>query len=124
MAFSNRPDIVLTGVDDGSAAWGDYDNDGNQDILITGATGELPTYNPVSKLYHNNGDNSFTEQTGTELTGVLWSAVAWADCENDGDLDMLITGYTGTVYISKISINNGAGGFTELCRQPFTRCVP
>ncbi len=52
-------------VRDGSAVWGDYDNDGYLDILLTGYN-ELE--NQVSKIYRNNGDNTFTEQTSISLT--------------------------------------------------------
>ena len=41
-------------------AWGDYDNDGKLDILLTGWTG---SGNYVAKVYHNNGDGTFTEDT-------------------------------------------------------------
>jgi hypothetical protein len=34
----------------------------------------------------------FSEQTGISLTGVEYSAAAWGDCDNDGDLDVLLTG--------------------------------
>ena len=37
-AFSEVPAAGLTGVYDSSVAWGDYDNDGDLDILLTGNT--------------------------------------------------------------------------------------
>ena len=46
----------------------------------------------VSKIYRNNGDNTFTEQTSISLTGVCNGSVAWGDYDNDGDLDILLTG--------------------------------
>ena len=75
-------------VQTGSVAWGDYDNDGDLDILLTGReyTGR------ISKIYRNNGDNTFTEQTSISLTGVGSGSVAWGDYDNDGDLDILLTG--------------------------------
>ena len=39
----------LTGVVRSSVAWGDYDNDGDPDILLTGANGSTP----LSKIYEN-----------------------------------------------------------------------
>ena len=39
---------ALTGVPYSSVAWGDYDSDGDLDILLTGATGS-----PVTRLYRN-----------------------------------------------------------------------
>jgi predicted nucleotidyltransferase len=111
--FIEQTGIVLAGIYDGSVAWGDYDNDGNLDIILTGVT-VYPGGVPVSKIYHNNGDNSFAEQTSIELTGVLYSSVAWGDYDNDGDLDILLTGYNNSYQtISKIYRNNGNNSFTE-----------
>ena len=44
---------------------------------------------PISKIYRNNGDNTFTEQISIHLTGVCSGSVAWGDYDNDGDLDIL-----------------------------------
>jgi PKD repeat protein len=115
--FIEQSDIILTGVSKSSVAWGDYDSDGNLDILLTGATGVSPNYNPVSKIYRNNGNNSFTEQTGIVLKGVYMGSVAWGDYDNDGDLDVVMTGETGNGSnlnpVSKIYRNNN-NGFTEI----------
>jgi len=37
--FTNLVSMGLTGVDHSSLTWGDYDNDGDLDILLTGHTG-------------------------------------------------------------------------------------
>ncbi|MCX6303107.1 MAG: FG-GAP-like repeat-containing protein [Bacteroidia bacterium] len=111
--FTEQKDIALTGVSYSSAAWGDYDNDGDLDILLTGASGDYSNYNPVSKIYRNNGDNSFIDQVGISLPGVYESSAAWGDYDNDGDLDILLTGNTTSGYISKIYLNNGDNSFTE-----------
>ncbi|MBU0713667.1 VCBS repeat-containing protein, partial [bacterium] len=108
-SFTEQTGISLTGVHESSVDWGDYDNDGDLDILLTGWTGS----SPISKIYRNNGDNTFTEQTGIILTGVYYSSVAWGDYDNDGDLDILLTGNIGGSYVSKIYTNNGDNSFTE-----------
>jgi len=100
--------ISLTGIYDGSVAWGDYDNDGDLDILLTGMNGS----GSVSKIYKNNGNNTFIEQSSISLTEVYQSYVAWGDYDNDGDLDILLTGSDGAVW-SKIYKNNGDNTFTE-----------
>jgi PKD repeat protein/predicted nucleotidyltransferase len=113
-SFTEQTDIALTGVWYGSAAWGDYDNDGDLDIILTGDTGDYPNYNPISKIYRNNGDNSFTEQTSIALTGVFYSSVAWGDYDNDGYLDIILTGRNSSyLSISKIYRNNSNNSFTE-----------
>ncbi|HMD13084.1 MAG TPA: VCBS repeat-containing protein, partial [Bacteroidota bacterium] len=49
---------LLTGVWGASVAWGDYDNDGRQDLIITGLTNNGTS--GTTKVYHNNGDGTFT----------------------------------------------------------------
>jgi len=98
----------LTGVERSSVCWGDYDNDGDLDILLTGDTGS----GPASLIYRN--DDGLFEDIGAGLTGVSESSVAWGDCDNDGDLDILLTGLDeGGDPISSIC-RNEAGLFTDI----------
>ncbi len=97
----------LTGVYSGSAAWGDYDSDGDLDILLTGWDGS----NDTSMVYRNDG-GSFTDII-TGLTGVSGSSAAWGDYDNDGDLDILLTGAKGLNPIFKIYRNDG-GSFVDV----------
>ena len=103
--FTQQTDISLTGVSQGSVAWGDYDNDGYLDILLTGGYYTGTNYY-VAKVYHNNGDNTFTDQSGISLIGVYNSSAVWGDYDNDGDLDILLSGNSGGSAISKIYRNN------------------
>ena len=112
--------ISLTSVSASSVAWGDYDNDGDLDILLIGYSNG----GPVSKIYHNNGDNTFTEQTSISLIGVYYSSAAWGDYDNDGDLDILLTGYSNSGPVSKIYRNNGNNTFTEQTSISFTVYLP
>lgn len=103
--------ISLTGVSSSSVAWGDYDNDGDLDILLTGTDGSTL----VSKIYRNDAEPNyeFTE-TSISLTGVSSGSIAWGDYDNDGDLDILLTGHAGIIAVSKIYNNNGNNSFTEI----------
>jgi hypothetical protein len=74
----------------GICAWGDYDNDGFLDLIVTtlgvdGAPG--PNY-----LYHNNGDGSFTRVlTGSLVEDIgVTGSLAWGDYDNDGFLDLFL----------------------------------
>ena len=76
------------------AAWGDYDNDGWVDVVIMGESDA----GPVTKLYRNTfagggqlGPFTFIE-VQVELPQVQDGALAWGDFDNDGDLDLAITG--------------------------------
>ena len=68
-------------------AVGDYDNDGFEDLFVTGLD--------RTTLYHNNGDGTFTDVTaksGTATNG--WSTSAgFFDYDNDGKLDLFVDRY-------------------------------
>lgn len=68
-------------------AVGDYDNDGFEDIYVTGFGGNI--------LYHNNGNGTFTDVTKKAGVGAAgWSASAgFFDYDNDGKLDIFVTRY-------------------------------
>ena len=75
-----------TGYDMGVAA-ADYDNDGYEDLYVTGYGG--------NHLYHNNGNGTFTDVTASSGTGGGgWStSAAWVDLDNDGLLDLVVLRY-------------------------------
>jgi FG-GAP-like repeat/Secretion system C-terminal sorting domain/Fibronectin type III domain len=107
--FIEQTGISLTGVYNSSVAWGDYDNDGDLDILLTGTSAS----GMITKIYTNGGSNTFTELAGTLMAGVDESSAAWGDYDNDGDLDILLTGYADAGPISEIWTNNGGGSFVK-----------
>ena len=97
----------LPGVYECSVAWGDYDNDGRLDLLLTGAMGSFP----IAQVWRNTGSGFTYINAG--LPGVYLSSVAWGDYDNDGRLDFLLTGFTGSVAISQLW-RNTVSGFTNM----------
>ena len=93
----------------GSVAWGDYDNDGDLDILLAG----YASSGRVSKVYRNDGGGVFTD-IGAALTGVYYGSAAWGDYDNDGDLDILLAGTTGSTRVATVYRNDGGGAFTDI----------
>jgi enediyne biosynthesis protein E4 len=66
----------------------DYDNDGFQDLFISGY--------PRSALFHNNGDGTFsdvTEKAGLLNLGKWGTSAAWFDYDRDGLLDLFVCNY-------------------------------
>jgi len=103
----------LIGIATGSAAWGDYDNDGDLDILLTG---NETNYNRISKIYRNDA-GIFTDIIAG-IVEVGLSSVDWGDYDNDGDLDVLLTGYSNPERFSRIYRNDPSTGsgrvFTDI----------
>ena len=69
-------------------AVGDYDNDGYDDLFVTGYG--------QNHLFHNNGNGTFTDVTkkaGLWGTNDLSTGAAWVDYDRDGWLDLLVANY-------------------------------
>jgi hypothetical protein len=75
-----------------SNVWGDYDDDGDMDVVLTG--GESV------RLYRNDGDGTFTYANWQ--AGITWEGRSWGadfgDYDNDGDLDLYIARGNYTVF--------------------------
>ena len=78
----------LTGAELGSVAWGDYDNDGWPDVLVTG---HEDSGSGATRVYHNNNGTGFND-IAAGLAGLAGPCAAWGDYDSDGRLDILLTG--------------------------------
>jgi hypothetical protein len=104
-----------TGLRDGaqgwSTAWGDIDNDGDMDAFVL-------NYDVNSKLMINNGNGVFTNAMSTSgiasTTAIFGENATFQDFDNDGYLDLMISGDHHLVYM-----NNGNNTFTQITSNPF-----
>lgn len=97
----------LPGLYVGAADWGDYDNDGDLDLILCGASGS----EYVTKLFNN--DSGAFNDTNISLQEVRYGSVAWGDYDNDGDLDLLLSGATSTISRITILYRNDDGVFGD-----------
>lgn len=98
----------LTGAFNGNIALGDYNNNGLLDIAIIGDTAE----GHLTAIYENTGENFFTRVETADLPGVIYGDVAWADFNNNGKLDLIISGTSREGGMTNIYRNNGDGTFS------------
>jgi hypothetical protein len=97
--------------------WGDYDHDGDHDLLLFGLTNDFQT-DPrfaVTRIFRNDGANVFTNMH-PNLPGTRIGA-AWADYDNDRDLDLLIITGTNASFSATNEVKlfrNEPDGFSEV----------
>ncbi len=83
---TDKAGVGGSGYNIGVAA-GDYDNDGHEDLFVTGVKGNT--------LFRNRGDGTFEDVThAAGLESHDWAvAAAWVDYDNDGRLDLFVVNY-------------------------------
>lgn len=110
------PSIGPTTGSTKAVLWADVDNDGDSDLLTTTFLGNV-------RLYHNNGDETFTDVTATAgfvaNTSKYWGA-SFGDYDRDGFLDLYVCTYIyesepfGYQKVNHLYHNDGDGTFTDV----------
>jgi len=99
------------------AATGDYDSDGDLDLVVT-------SFGPET-LYRNNGNGTFTDVTREAGVGdALWSAsAAFVDYDRDGDLDLFVANYLDFTIAGNKRCNDPLGA-RDYCSPRAYKPVP
>jgi len=100
---------ILPAVASQTAAWADYDNDGNVDLFVGAEHGP-------GRLFHNNGDGTFSDVShlaGVDRAGFTKSAI-WGDYDNDGYPELYVSNEGEENWLYHY---NRDGTFTEIARQ-------
>jgi len=115
-AFTEVENIFLQ-AGAATANFVDVNNDGLLDVFIAG---QYQSNDYHSRLYINNGNDQFTLHP-FEFSGVTTGSSDWADYDQDGFVDLLLTGDTRvneeSIAVTQIYKNNGGTSFTLLPTQ-------
>lgn len=109
ISMTLREDVFI-GVQNGDFSWGDFDSDGDKDLALIGDAGETL----ISKVYENTKDengNVVFQEIQVEFKGVGFGAVRWVDLNQDGKIDLFISGIDQNFDVeSLVYINNSVEG--------------
>jgi hypothetical protein len=112
---------ITTGVM--AAVAGDLDNDGYQELLVSGDGGFLSPTKSVFRLFRNNGDGTFTDVTAASgiIPPEVQTGAALGDIDNDGLLDIFL-GSPGSVplqvqYKNRLFHNDGHLHFSDISER-------
>jgi hypothetical protein len=102
-----------------TAAWGDYDNDGDLDLYVGNEAAEdlylggvAETQAHPSQLFRNDGPRGFVDVArGSGVTNDRFAkGVTWGDYDNDGDLDL----YVSNIGANRLYRNDFPRGFVDV----------
>lgn len=98
----------------------DIDNDGDNDLLVSGRMNGNQLYNTNVQLYENDGSGALTE-TSHSFRKIGGAVLLTGDVDGDNDLDVLFSGWDSVPpnnMTTVLYINNN-GTYTELTSQGF-----
>ena len=97
-----------------TAAWGDYDNDGDLDLYVGNESSSA--INAPSQLFRNNGNGTFTDVAAEAgvLNNRYSKAVVWGDYNGDRFPDLYVSNYKGA---NRLYRNNRNGTFTDVAEE-------
>ncbi len=107
--------LNLIGAASGDAEWLDYDNDGDLDILITGRNDNMSGH--FTRFYENQDNLTFVAHD-TIFPWLSYSSIASGDVDNDGDLDILLSGRTAEHQEKSVLYRNDLGGVFSMIDIP------
>lgn len=92
----------------GETLWLDTNNDNLLEFIVIGAS---DNYDHYAGLFTNT-NNTFALDTNNTIEGLSLASLDKADFNNDGYIDLIMTGYNGSDSVTNLYLNDGSGDFT------------
>lgn len=109
--------ISFPGIGVGTLEWGDFDSDGDLDVLASGNTQVIGTGS--TQLYRNDG-NTFNLVNLLPFLGLTESSAKFIDFDLDNDLDVILMGAnTSNDPIMVLYQNTNAGSYVPVLSSNF-----
>ncbi|MBK9523892.1 MAG: T9SS type A sorting domain-containing protein [Bacteroidetes bacterium] len=102
-------DSSLIKITNGSSNWGDFDHDGDPDLLMNGQTNG----SAMCALYRNDGTSQLNLVSNTGLPGLI-GCMRWIDYDRDQFPDVIMSGMIAGTFADTTLLfhNNGNGTFS------------
>ncbi|MDA9213144.1 Ig-like domain-containing protein [Flavobacteriaceae bacterium] len=108
-----KVEAPFEGVENGKVSWGDYDRDGDMDLLLMGQGSD----GTITNVYRNDGNdesgNPKFVNTSQNFTKFIGGDIEFVDVDQDGWLDVAVTGVSPQGRKSELYMNRN-GEFFEL----------
>jgi hypothetical protein len=109
----SKVESPFEGVENGKVSWGDYDRDGDMDLLLMGQGAD----GTITNVYRNDGNddngNPKFVNTNQNFTKYIGGDIEFVDVDQDGWLDVAVTGISPQGRKSELYMNRN-GEFFEL----------
>ncbi len=114
-ARNSLAEVVIHGGQSQGVNWVDYDNDGDLDLYVVSRGDE------ANLLFRNDNGSGFSRIVTGALVedNISASTACWADIEGDGDLDVVLVGYSTSP--NMVFRNQGKGAFEQIEDSPLAK---
>lgn len=109
--FTNVTPQNFESLNAGAFHAGDFNNDQTLDILVSGAIQAIGLTRGATNIYSNQGGFSLDLLQDQSLDSVFESSNLWGDFNQDGLLDIVVSGWLNGPLVTNMYFNNGNGQF-------------